>query len=497
MEAKKNSEKVENYFFQNTPVSKRRRNNLIAMLGAGLGVAFMGNLVQNYLSYYYTEFMLLDAALVSSIMSVGILVDGLSDYFMGAVIDRVRTKYGKVRHWFLWMTIPAAASSMLIFLCPESWSTTAKMVYLFVIYNVYCTCLTAVRLPSVSMLSVGFNDPGVRRQAGVVSGLSGQLGSAISSMTIAPLLAVMGGGIIAYRTTSFIYGGIGALLCLSAFFLLKEVIGSKAAVENVRLTEGEAAAEQTRSIMEAEGGGDATKKKKRNLLSETIQLFKNKYWVIHQVTTISNSVASGFIIGTCVYFCRYVVGDVNAAAGVYGVMSGGMMLGIFGCTPLLLKFDSRVVAVVGSFISFAGMIMAAVGVFVLHINAVLFAGIFFKQLGTGFVVAVDNDLAARTIDYGEWKFGVRLDGLAFSGKAVMAKISSAFATAALGFALSASGYVGGQGAVSDAVILTLQILFVVIPAVTLSFSGILFCFFNLTDSKIREIRAEIAERSKN
>lgn len=484
-------------FIGKNPVAKRNRRNMFSILAVNMGVMFFYSIVSSYISFYYTDIVLLSAAAVSAVLSITIIVDGVTDFLMGAVIDHIQTKYGKVRHWFLWMSIPTAVATALIFFCPSDWSNTAKTVYLFIIYNVYSIFLTTVRLPSRSMVSLSFNDPDTRGQAGIIGAFAGNFGSAIVSTLVAPLLAALGGGALAYKSVSIGAAGVGILLLLLGFAILKEVVGSKAAIKNVRETEGDAAADFLEKTLKNESIDKEGKNKKGSVLKDIALLLRNKYWVIKAVATLFNALSIGFLLGTATYFCQYVIGDFSAVGGIFGVMSIGMLIGIICASPIMLKFDSRIVAVIGSIVACAGMVVAAVGILALGNLPALYAGIAVKQVGSGLSIAADMDLTARTIDYGEWRFGRRLDGLAYSGGAVLDKITAAAATAIFGLVLTLTGYVGGTGEISAAATSALTWMFLVIPAITLALAGVAYGFFNLSNKKILEMRDEIRVRAES
>ena len=466
----------------NQKLNKQDRKNLVAVALVALATdGLTTTFVTTYLSYYYTEFLMVTAAAVGAILGFGILVDGVSDFLMGMVVDRVETKYGKARHWFLWMAIPAFISTALLFFCPKNMPMAGKVAYLFIVYNVFCTCLTTVRLPAQSIISLCFEHGTARETASLIHGFTSQLGNAISSVLFAPFLAALGGGILAYRSASVLFPGIAGIFMLTAFFLLREMRTSGK-------TENQNAAEETVSAE------SKAKEKKVSSLKAWIYLFKNKYWVLTELAEICMAISVGFMIGTATYFCKYVLGDVGAVGGVFGVMSIGMLLGIIICAPIVRKVDSRIIAMVGNFIACAGFCVAAFGVLVLKQNVFLYAGIVIKQIGSGLYYGVSMGLVARVIDYGEWKFGIRQDGLAYSGKLVMRKIASAAASAILGFVLTMSGYVGGMDVVSDQVVFVLKLLFLVIPAVSLFFAGIFYAMFNLSDKRMVQIQKDLEER---
>ena len=429
------------------------------------------------------------------ILSIGMIIDGGSDIIMGIIIDHFQTKQGRIRHWYLWAVIPTAIATVAIFLCPKSLSNMGKLIWLFIVYNLYCTFLTAIRMAKTTAISLCFNDTEARQQANVVSGFLNQISQTLLTSGIPLVLVALGSTAAAYTKTSIISVGIGILLILAAWYFTKEVVGSKAALKNVRETEGEEAAKVIETIMKSEGEQPDGKQKNRNVLKDFLMLFSNKYWVINMMTVLANGVGIGFMFGVATYFAKYVLGNTALLSGIYGTMSIGMMAGIFIAAPVIVKLDSRMVGVVGSFIGAAGMGISALGILVLNSLPLFYAGLFIRQIGTGFVMAIASDMTARVIDYGEWRFGYRIDGLAFSGSSVMQKIMSAAATAILGIILTAVGYQGGSDMIPTSAVSAIEHMFLTVPGLALVASGIFYIMLNLSNKRVIEMRNEIAERA--
>ena len=283
------------------------------------------------------------------------------------------------------------------------------------------------------------------------------------------------------------------------YALMREVVGSRAAVQTVRETEGDEAADIMEKILAAEGettsGKAKDNTKKRNVFKDIGMLVANKYWLINMGTSLANGVGIGFMFGVATYFAQYTLGGVQMLAGVFGTLSIGMMVGIFFAAPVIIKLDSRMVGVIGSFVGALGMAIAAVGILGFNSLAMFHVGLFVRQLGTGFIIAINGDMTARVIDYGEWRFGYRIDGLAFSGSAVMSKIMSAAATAILGFTLTAVGYQGGMAELPATALSAINNMFLWVPCVALVVSGIFYIMLNLSNKRVAEMRAEIAARA--
>ncbi len=484
-------------FFSNTKLSKRNRDNVLSMGVNSFGYTFFEEIVTSYMQFFYTEFMMLEAAIVSGVMSVGVIIDGVTDFLMGLIIDRVETKKGRLRHWFLWMAIPTGLAVMAIFMCQNSWSSGAKTIYLFIVYNVYCTFMTALRLPRHTMISMCFNDAEARQMANVGSGVLKELSQLIITAGLPLLLAKLGETASAYTNTSIVLAALGILFFIFSYFLAREVLGSKAAVETVRETEGEEAAEATEKLLQAQKFDEGGKERRRNPIKDFGILIANKYWIINTLTALANGIGIGFMFGVAAYFATYTLGSIAGLSGIFGTMSVGMMVGIFLVAPVIIKFDSRMVGVIGSFIGAIGMAFAAFGILVMHSIPMMYAGLFIRQIGTGFITSINGDMTARVIDYGEWKFGYRIDGLCFSGTAVMTKICSAVSTAILGFTLTAVGYKGGMGGdLPQSAINAINYMFLLVPCGAMILSGIFYMMLNLSNARIAQMRKEIAERAE-
>lgn len=462
---------------ENNRIEKRDVRNLF---GAGFAALAAGGLsysmIQSFLSFVYTEYLGMAAATMGTILSIGIVIDGASDFLMGIILDRVHSKYGKVRPWFLWMCIPLGLSCGLIFFAPNEASMAVKVTYVVVLYNLYCTFLTAIRLPGQSLVSTCFEKPRSRQLASMINGLTNQLGSTITTTLIAPLVAVFGGELMGYRKTSIFFAVCTMLAMIITFCLLREPV--------------QEAAEKVDNIHKE------NVKKRMGVLEQIKMLLKNKYWLILEIAVITNAFAGGCLTGTLAYFCNYVLGDIATIGVMAAVLSFGMLIGIFASTPFIVKFDARNISIFGCLCSIFGYLISIFGFFVMHSFFLLCAGMAVKQFGTGFIVSVDLDMVSRTVDYGEWKHGVRQDGMAFSGKGVMNKIASAVMTAAVGFVLTSTGYVGGMGHIPETATMALKVIFLIIPILMFGLSTVAYILFKLSDSEITVMREEIKQRKQ-
>lgn len=77
----------------------------IAYGGGDLASNLILVLTSTFVTFFYTDALGLNAAIIGSIMMFSRLADGFTDVFMGYVMDRVKTKHGKARPWLLWLAV--------------------------------------------------------------------------------------------------------------------------------------------------------------------------------------------------------------------------------------------------------------------------------------------------------------------------------------------------------------------------------------------------------
>ena len=117
---------------------------------------------------------------------------------------------------------------------------------------------------------------------------------------------------------------------------------------------------------------------------------------------------------------------------------------------LLRKLGKRKLAMVGLLVCFVAYLIPLLGkqdaVFVIISTAV-------RSVGLCGIGAAMFALLADTIDYGEWKIGLRIEGILFSAGTLGQMLGMGLGTASVGWILGAAGFVsGGNIPQSDTVI---------------------------------------------
>lgn len=174
--------------------------------------------------------------------------------------------------------------------------------------------------------------------------------------------------------------------------------------------------------------------------------------------------------------------------GVMGLVAPFMLL-IF---PLALRKIGGmnfvkvgiVVAIIGSVLKyFAGDNMTLI------VIGSLLAGV-----GLPMITMVGAIFGIQCMDYGEWKTGIRIEGMINAVGGFATKVGSGLASGLVGLVMGMTGYVGGAATQNASANTAIVWCFSLIPGILCIAMFILCSFYDL-EKKIDRIRKELVERN--
>ena len=456
--------------------SKRTIKNYLAALLAPFGYSGLSAMLfSTYISFVYTEYLGVSAAAIASVVSIGVIVDGVTDVLMGMVTDRVISKWGKIKHWFFISAVPVAISMYLIWAVPASASHTFKLVWAFITYNLFCTLLTTVRMPAQTMPALVTDSEQVRTNLAWISAIGIGVASAAIGWIVSPMISAMGESITTFRVISIVCA-VGTLVLL---------------VVSGLLTQEQRTGEDWKTIKkvyaEANGG------KSETILQQFGNLLHNKYYVRYLLINILQGAGTYFIFGVMAYWVQFVAGDLTKVGIVTTALNIPNLAGAALYIVAAKKLSSKQICWYSIIIqAICAIVMWIVGA---KLWTVLIVLMFIKSFFGGITTPTCLVIIPQIADYGEWKTGSRQEGLCASGFAVLEKIMIALATAITGFVLAASGYEGG-GVASAQAISVINFLFLGLPAIFLILGSFSWFLYDLDDEKMAVYRSEIEARKQ-
>ena len=393
-------------------------------------LTLMYTMTTTLLIYFYTNVVGISAAAVGMIMLLSRIFDGFSDVLMGTIIDRTRSKYGKARIWILRLALPYAIAAVLLFTMPDL-TDTGKIIYAFVTYNIMNTIVyTAISQPFHALGSLMSRD---RRERDLICNIRMVLSITASMIITAftlPLIRLVGKAINNQQ--------MGWILVTAgyAFFSVLILINTYCnCTERVR-EEG-----KNKSTIPFLKAFKVTVTNRYFLIALGLMVFYTAYQII---------------IGTnLTYYCQYILGDVNLVMPLSAAEKLSTIVGIALLPKLLPRHGKRKLICGGCVIGVIGQLLFLLNVTSLPLGI---ATCILRGIGIAPFYGVQYSLPSDAIEYGQWKTGVRVEGLMFSSMSMGQKAGSGFTSAIMGAILSMAAFDGLKATAAEQTAQTIMVI---------------------------------------
>lgn len=344
--------------------------------GAG-GGNVMSTLMASFLLAYYTDTALISAAAISTMFVICRLLDGVTDLVMGGIVDRTNTKLGKARPWLILSAPLMCIGLILIVSVPRGWSEAMKLVYAYFTY-IFLNCIvyTIFGIAHSALLARMTRNDKERNTTSVVSSICNNAVGLVIGTAITGMQFKFG-----WTVTGIILGVTAGILILIPGITISEIVGMSE-------------------------DGQMEKNESLPMKEQLPAVLKNKYFYLSLLIGAFTLLMNANAIGSQIFYCNVVLGEPMFMTQL---MSIGQLPGIivlFFMPWFSNKFSKRNFMLIGA--------------------GPMFAGVY--------------ALIADACDYGEWKTGIRSEGLLASSQSIGSKIGIGFGSALTGWILAFAGY---------------------------------------------------------
>ena len=162
----------------------------------------------SYVMYYYQDVLGLSASFVGVVLMAARFFDAFNDPFMGVLVAKTRTRWGRFRPWIFSGTLLNALVLYALFAAPVL-DEAALMVYFSVVYILWGVTYTMMDIPYWSMIPAVTRTPKDRENLSMVGRTCAGVGSALSALFRNDQAMVVVGSIVLinsalYLTSNFI-----------------------------------------------------------------------------------------------------------------------------------------------------------------------------------------------------------------------------------------------------------------------------------------------------
>lgn len=420
------------------------------------------------LTYFYTDKIGIAAGVAGTIILIAKIIDAFTDLVMGKIVDNTKSKYGKVRPWFLWMIIPTIVAVVALFTVPAGASSSIKNAYALG-SNIFATAIvyTAIAIPYGCMMSIRTKSVEERGKMGIFRAVFGYISGMIIAIGLIPITNMLGGDQKAWIIVAVIFAALSGISLYITFITSKEENSGVAIIQ-----------EDDENV---------------SFKDSIIILFKNKYWVIMAITMFIINIIYALSAATGVYYTKYILGNENLVAILGGVGLIPVFLGFAITGPMIRKFGLAKTTRIAFIVGIIGSIIRVINPYSFAITLVGGSLVTFSTIP---MMAIGGVLVNNTIEYNEWKFGKRLVGMSNSASSFGAKVGSGFGAAMIGWILAVGKYDGSMAVQSDSAMTSILILSIYLPLILLIIIYFIMRKYDL-DLKYPQIVKELEEGKKN
>lgn len=451
---------------------------LTAKQKAAFGIGAVGKdmvyaLSSSYVMYFYQDVLGLSATFVGLILMIARVFDALNDPFMGIVVAKTRTRWGRFRPWILTGTVLNALVLYALFAAPDL-SQAGMMVYFSIVYILWGVTYTMMDIPYWSMIPAVTSTPADRENLSVVGRTCAGVGAALIAMFTMLLVGALGGD---SERAGFKY----VALIVSVVFVVTQIVCCAKMKES-----------------------NQTEMKTATVKEMFRALFSNDQAIVVVLSIVLINSALYLTSNFVIYFFKYDFGGAGwkESYTLFSTIGGAaQILGMMLLYPLLRKklsntgvFTLSLVLALGGYGLLLALCLAGLSG---NLIALCVPGVVVFACN-GMLSVLTTLFLSNSVDYGQLKTGRREESVIFSMQTFVVKAASGVAVFLTGIGLDLIGLVGDTeetGAVaaqSAGTLLGLRLMMTVLPMLVLLAALLLFRRkFILTDEKAAEISRQL------
>lgn len=367
----------------------------------------------------------IDISSIGIILLLSRLLDGVSDIMVGMLVDRTRSPYGRQRVWLLRAAIPFMIALVMLYAVPLDWEYGWKLVYVFISYNIAITVIyTCTNLPYGSLSASITQDYGERAKLSIYRMLMAAAGGSFAGAATLYIVEFLQNTFFDGQRTQLAWVITMTLYGVMAVILIYFVVANTRERTNCRN------GEDTEAVPD-----------KKDILIGISELFKNRYWIFLTVGCLALWAAEAAAGAAGTYYSQYFLGDpkIIGVYSLYGTIVRLLLL--FFVAPIIMvrwgKRNSVLFGIAFVLLSYALRLLFPYS-HEMNLVITLINGVGQAFTWTGMFAMIPD-----TVEYGEFRFHVRREGLLFAGATFLMKVASGVGPAITTLFVSSAGYVNG------------------------------------------------------
>ena len=419
-----------------------------------------------YLLKFYTDELGMPAFYGGIIFLVAKFFTAFTDMLTGVLLDSRRNigKKGKFRPFILYASVPVALVATAQFMAND-FSLTVKTALATVLFMLFGLCYSLMNCSYGAMVPAITKNPNERAQLAAWRQGGATVGLLLCTVGFMPIQALfVHQPSLGYLVAALVFV-TGGLFCMWwCYSGVKE--------RYVELTPDH---------------------HKPGILKSFCAIFRNPPLLVLCIANLCTLAAFNIKLAIQVYYTQYVLNDPILLSYMGFFSMGCIFIGVFLMPASVRRFGKKKVYIGGLLIWVLGDLLNYFfggG----SVSFVAFSCLAF--FGSAFVNSLNWALVSDTVEYGEWRTGVRSEGTVYTGFTFFRKVSQALAGFFPGWMLTQIGYVPNVAQADHTIEGLRQLIFIYPSALAVVTIVAMGCFYSLNEKVYVRIVEEIEARKR-
>lgn len=433
--------------------------NRIAYAGTDAAGNLLYCTLTSFINFYHTDVFGLSIGTAAIIALFVRILNTATVPLWGLAIDKTRSVYGKSRPWFARLAIPFGVFMCLTFFTPHL-SGNSRVAYAAFTYLTASILYTGISTPITAILPNLSNESYERTKLNSFRMIGGNIGYFVTATFTLTLVSVLGRGNRqqGFSLTVLLYTAISVCMFFYAFRNTREVNAKTAKSLPIR---------------------DSFKALRSNWPWVIVVLGSAFYWLGNSTRTSS-----------LIYYSRYYLENENYVS-ILNALVLTQMIGVAAIPFLARRLSKTCIMILGFFIAAVGQI--SLGIAGRNFTVIVIAWVI-TSIGTGIAVSMPFAMLSDTVDYGEYKNGVRASGfLTAVGSAVGLQVGTGLGDFVPLKLMQRFGYVANQKQSATA-LAAMKTGFSYLPAAFFIIGAVIMIFYYRFEKNESVVLEELANR---
>ncbi len=397
----------------------------------GYGIADFGiNLyfisAMTYLLYFYTDVYGISAVAAAGVLLVARFIDAVTDPLMGMLAERTHSRWGRLRPYMLFGAIPLGVFAVMIFSSPDL-DADGKLWWAYLTYIGFGIAFTVVSIPYSALTASLTADHHERTVLSTIRMACAFGGGYVISAGMPALVGLFDSEAQGYQWSMVLFAVIATLLMWVTVWQTRERI-------------------------------QPPKTQKLALTDSLKAVFLNPPLLIVMVLFTCGMLSFTIRQAAAIYYFKYNLQRPDLIDTWFAITMPIMFVGLIFTPRLADRYGKSGGIMIGAIVT----IFAAFGMYFTPYSNIemIFVWGGLLALGGTPIAVLGWAMLPDTVEYAQWRLGVRADGAIFAMSSFFQKLAKTIGGAGMAAVLAWSGYVANveQSAASLAAIHNLMTL---------------------------------------